>query len=149
MATSCSFEDVNGAILWSRLEALLSPQQNSHGCRRILFDVVQRLKSKRYETVLNTFTVTFPSLLCVVAISLQSIVTFTVDEEHAHVHLFDAIRAPFAQRPTQLLPCGLSNESLCPAVASHLQCECIDGRPEAFGKRSHLQCLCRTSERQE
>eukprot|EP00892_Ulva_mutabilis_P010237 jgi/Ulvmu1/7586/UM038_0009.1 len=56
MAASCSFEDLSGAISWNRLEMLLSSQQSSYGCRKIVFDVVQRLKSKRYETVLNTFT---------------------------------------------------------------------------------------------
>jgi hypothetical protein len=56
MTGACTFEDLEG-INWARMGAVLSPQLNAHGCRRIVFDVVQRLKSRRYDTVLNTFTV--------------------------------------------------------------------------------------------
>jgi hypothetical protein len=57
MPAGVAFEDADDAIAWDKMAYVLSPQQSAIGCRRIVFDVVQRLKSRRYATVLNTFTV--------------------------------------------------------------------------------------------
>lgn len=57
MPAGVVFEEADDSISWDKMQQVLSPQQNAHGCRRIVFEVVQRLKSRRYSTVLNTFTV--------------------------------------------------------------------------------------------
>lgn len=147
MAASCSFEDTNGAISWNRLEALLSSQQSGHGCRRIVFDVVQRLKSKRYETVLNTFTVMdfLPNSLNTPV--LPGIATFTVGRTHAQ--LVQKHRNSVKIIASVITALRLELRYVWPAVASHLQRERFSRGAEALGKRSHLQCLHRDSERQE
>ena len=76
MPAAGAFEDADDAISWDKMQYVLSPQQSAHGCSRVVFDVIQRLKSRRYSTVLNTFTVRDRSTVSLALAGLCLILAF-------------------------------------------------------------------------